>query len=121
MFLTDAMPGSTRRVVDATRGRAHTLLRVLAAEGQDRSTVAQSPDGHDFAVKGHFGFASSKSSIEFVNHADGVPIELRLKGDVSGYPKSLVVRRADWACSGLTGRPASSLAMLACEHIDCQY
>lgn len=41
----------------------------------------QSPQGHDFEVKGHFKLLGSKSTVEFKNASDSSPIELSVKGD----------------------------------------
>ena len=46
-----------------------------------KSFVCESPQGYSFEVKGHFSLGSSKSSVHFKNAADGVPVELDLKGD----------------------------------------
>lgn len=48
-----------------------------------KSFKGESPNGHDFEVKGHFSIGSSKSSVLFKNAADGKQVELNLKGDVS--------------------------------------
>lgn len=53
-----------------------------------KSFKAESPAGHDFEVKGHFSFGSSKSTVDFKNQSDGRAIELHLKGDVSGLSES---------------------------------
>lgn len=77
----------------------------------NKSFRGESPAGHDFEVKGHFSFASSKSTIDFKNQADGAAIELHVKGDVSSLRASSGERIfvAD-LCSGSIDRPASSSA-----------
>ncbi|KAK4508363.1 hypothetical protein PRZ48_002101 [Zasmidium cellare] len=68
-----------KRFKDASGKELFTLSNKMLK--LHKSFKGESPDGYDFAVKGHFSFASSKSSVEFKNQADGAPIELRLKGD----------------------------------------
>ncbi|CAK4033717.1 Hypothetical predicted protein [Lecanosticta acicola] len=41
----------------------------------------ESPNGHNFTVKGHFSLGSSKSTIHFKNASDGQQIEMNIKGD----------------------------------------
>jgi len=67
-----------------------------------KSFVCESPRGYDIEVKGHFSFASSKSSVHFKNASDGREIELDLKGDwldrsatitLAGRPVAEVTRK----------------------------
>lgn len=46
-----------------------------------KSFHAESPNGHNFDVKGHFSIGSSKSSVLFKNAADGAETEVDVKGD----------------------------------------
>lgn len=46
-----------------------------------KSFHGESPDGHNFEVKGHFKLVGSRSTVHFKNSADGKDIELEVKGD----------------------------------------
>ncbi|KAK3669973.1 hypothetical protein LTR78_010145 [Recurvomyces mirabilis] len=47
-----------------------------------KSFHGESPHGqHDFEVKGHFKLIGSHSTVTFKNAADGVQVELEVKGD----------------------------------------
>lgn len=46
-----------------------------------KSFHAESKEGYDFEVKGHFKLIGSASSVEFKNAADGQKVELEVKGD----------------------------------------
>ena len=46
-----------------------------------KSFHAESPDGHDFEVKGHWKMIGSRSTVHFKNSADNINVELEIKGD----------------------------------------
>jgi uncharacterized protein YxjI len=46
-----------------------------------KSFHGDSPNGHDFEVKGHFKLIGSKSSVTFKNASDQNDVELEVKGD----------------------------------------
>ena len=46
-----------------------------------KSFHGESPQGHDFEIKGHFKMIGSKSSVQFKNASDDKKIELEMIGD----------------------------------------
>ncbi|KAF2720326.1 DUF567-domain-containing protein, partial [Polychaeton citri CBS 116435] len=46
-----------------------------------KSFYGESPQGHNFEVKGHFKLMGSKSTVEFQNASDSSTVELSVKGD----------------------------------------
>ena len=46
-----------------------------------KSFHGESPQGHNFEVKGHFRLVGSKSTVTFKNAADGKDVSLVVKGD----------------------------------------
>jgi uncharacterized protein YxjI len=46
-----------------------------------KSFHGESPDGHNFEVKGKFKLMGSKSVVTFKNASDGKDVELEVKGD----------------------------------------
>ena len=65
-----------------------------------KSFYAESPNGFNFEVKGHFKLIGSKSTVHFKNAADGRDIELEVKGD-------WIDRSAEIT---LDGRPVAAIA-----------
>lgn len=46
-----------------------------------KTFMGESPQGHNFEVKGHFSLGKSKSSVHFKNASDGQHVALDLEGD----------------------------------------
>ena len=46
-----------------------------------KSFHGESPQGHNFEIKGHFKLMGSRSTVTFKNASDGKEVELEVKGD----------------------------------------
>ncbi|KAF2769258.1 hypothetical protein EJ03DRAFT_351414 [Teratosphaeria nubilosa] len=68
-----------KKFTDMADNELFTLKNKMLAI--QKSFHGDSPNGHDFEVKGHFKLMGSRSTVTFKNAADGVEYELEVHGD----------------------------------------
>ena len=68
-----------KKFTDMSGNELFTLKNKMLAIS--KSFHGESPNGHDFEVKGHFKLMGSHSTVTFKNAADGQEVELEVKGD----------------------------------------